>query len=150
MLYYKFKYKMFICWKHCYIIRNLHNHLCDQHTIICVNECHIIVKKYVKHKFCNLIKMQLLSLLKSLILTLKQFVETFKCSEKTCKYICINCKRIWQHCNWIHNWKHNIKNLKHWHVIHTQTFFINNDFRQYFIMQIVNSNNNNNNNNCHN
>ena len=96
------EYKVLICRQHQYAVRNLHDHLRDQHAIIGIERRRAIVEKYMQYELQEPGKVQQPPALGPPIPALGQPVKALQCNEDACGFVCINRKWMQQHCNQKH------------------------------------------------
>jgi len=135
-------YKVLICKKHEYVLQNLNSHLCNEHQIISVKKCHVIIKKYRQYELVKSAEMWLLFLLNSLMSVLRWSVKTLQCEERACEFVSINYKMMQKHCNREHDWKHSADNSEHWRNVHVQIFFVSHNLFYYFVVHVSESDDN--------
>jgi hypothetical protein len=142
VFHYESKYKVLICKKHQYAVRNPHDHLRDKHAEIAIEGRRAIIERYAGCERWEPAKVQLPPPLGPPIPALGQPLKALQCNEKVCGFISINRKEMLKHCNKIHNWRHSTKTPVHWNAVHVQTFFTSGGFRRYFVVRVIDTDDN--------
>ncbi|KAL2356365.1 hypothetical protein BJ546DRAFT_601037 [Cryomyces antarcticus] len=133
VLHYEPEYKVLICREHGYSVRNLHDHLRDQHATN-IKERRAIVEKYAQYELLEPRNVPLPPPLGSPIEGLGKPVEAFLCEEEECGFVSTNHSVIRKHCNTKHDWKWKKEDPEYWTKVKAQTFFTGGGFRRYFVV----------------
>lgn len=104
-------YKLPICAQHGYAVRNLFDHLRDEHPIG-IEEQRAIVKKYAQFELLEPSKVQLPPLGPP-IQALGNPVKAFLCEEEERGFVSINNSVTRKHCNKAHDWRWNKEDPAH-------------------------------------
>ena len=103
ILSYEPEFKVLICKQHQYAVRNLYNHLRDEHKTIPIVERRVIVERYTRCELEEPAKVQLPQPLGPFIEALGRPVKALQCDGEACGFISINRQAMKKHCNQAHD-----------------------------------------------
>ena len=124
-------YRILICVRHGYAVRNLADHLSKNHEGS-KKERGEVVRQHKSLVLHNAKDVALPPPLEQPFPALGKPQKAYICREPECQYISAHSNGIRMHCNQRHSWKSSAEEREHWNPVWVQTFFKSAGLQKYF------------------
>jgi superfamily II DNA helicase RecQ len=124
-------YRILICVRHGYAVRNLADHLSKNHEGS-KKERGEVVRQHKSLVLHNAKDVALPPPLEQPFPALGKPQKAYICREPECQYISAHSNGIRIHCNQRHGWKSSAEEREHWNPVWVQTFFKSAGLQKYF------------------
>lgn len=124
-------YRILICVRHGYAVRNLADHLSKNHEGS-KKERGEVVRQHKSLVLHNAKDVALPPPLEQPFPALGKPQKAYICREPECQYISAHSNGIRMHCNQRHVWKSSAEEREHWNPVWVQTFFKSAGLQKYF------------------